>query len=126
MSDGPVPRSPFPLTTAQLLGNFCETLFYGIYFVTCLSCVRVFLDAWTRQEGRWGRSLKIRWLMTTTALVLFAICTFDTAIGLLHNIQAFVHSSDPEKVFLNLSGWITIARVSGYVLCIPPQQVCAH
>jgi len=56
--------------------------------------------------------------------MLFAICTFDTVIGLVHNIQAFVHSNDPEKEFVNLSNWITIARVSGYV--IPPEQVCTH
>ena len=124
MSDSPIHRDPFPLTTAQLFGNFCETLFYGIYLMTCLSCVRVFLDAWTRQVGRWGRSRRIRWLMTTTALMLFAICTFDTVIGLVHNIQAFVHSNDPEKEFVNLSNWITIARVSVYV--IPPEQVCTH
>ena len=124
MSDSPIHRDPFPLTTAQLFGNFCETLFYGIYLVTCLSCVRVFLDAWTRQVGRWGRSRRIRWLMTMTALALFTICTFDTVIGLVHNIQAFVHSNDPEKEFVNLSNWITIARVSGYITL--PQQVCTH
>ena len=124
MSDSPIHRDPFPLTIAQLFGNFCETLFYGIYLVTCLSCVRVFLDAWTRQVGRWGRSRRIRWLMTMTALALFTICTFDTVIGLVHNIQAFVHSNDPEKEFVNLSNWITIARVSGYITL--PQQVCTH
>jgi len=114
MSNNTVHRGPFPITMAQLLGNFCETLFYGIYIATCFSCIRIFFDAWTRQEGRWSRSRKIRWLMTTTALMLFAICSFDTAIGLLHNIHAFVKSSDPEKEFMKLSNWITIARVSIY------------
>lgn len=112
MSNSTVDRDPFPITTAQLLGNFCETLFFGIYLATCTSCVRIFFDAWTEKEERWGRSRKIRWMMTTTALTLFVICTFDTALGLLHNVRAFVDSSEPAQEFQKVSSWINLTRVS--------------
>ncbi|KAL9710431.1 hypothetical protein Ac2012v2_8384 [Leucoagaricus gongylophorus] len=110
MSNSTVDRDPFPITTAQLLGNFCETLFFGIYLATCTSCVRIFFDAWTEKEERWGRSRKIRWMMTTTALTLFVICTFDTALGLLHNVRAFVDSSEPAQEFQKVSSWINLTR----------------
>jgi hypothetical protein len=49
--------------------------------------------------------------MAIVAITLFAIQTFDVALGILHNFHAFVESSDPEKTFLNISDWINIARV---------------
>jgi hypothetical protein len=51
-------------------------------------------------------------MMVTIASLLFVICTFDLAIGLLHNFRAFVQSDNAEKEFLNLGDWINITRVS--------------
>ncbi|KAJ3565895.1 hypothetical protein NP233_g7350 [Leucocoprinus birnbaumii] len=100
----------FPITAAQLSGNFCETLFYGMYLVTCTFCAHTLLITGTGRDERWLRLHEIRWMMAIVALALFAICTFDTAIGLLHNFHAFVRSTNPEKEFLNIADWINIAR----------------
>jgi hypothetical protein len=100
-----------PITAAQLAGNFCETLFYGIYLVTCIFCARFLLFTGSGHEERWLRADEIRWMMVVIASLLFAICTFDVAIGLLHNFRAFVQSDNPEKELLNLGDWINIARV---------------
>ncbi|KAF9448967.1 hypothetical protein P691DRAFT_855964 [Macrolepiota fuliginosa MF-IS2] len=100
----------WPITAAQLSGNFCETLFYGIYLVTFCSCVHTLSTTGSGLEERWRRPSEIRWMMTSVAVVLFAICTFDVAIGLLHNFRTFIDSSDPTQVFLNIADWITIAR----------------
>jgi hypothetical protein len=102
---------PFPITAAQLSGNFCETLFFGMYLVTCTFCARTLLITGSGREERWLRPHEIRWLMAAVALILFVILTFDTAIGLLHNFHAFVKSDDPEEELLNIADWINIARV---------------
>jgi hypothetical protein len=101
----------FPITAAQLAGNFCETLFYGMYLVTCIFCARSLLFTGSGHEERWLRVDEIRWMMVVIASVLFVICTFDVAIGLLHNFRAFVQSDNAEKEFLNLGDWINITRV---------------
>jgi len=117
-SNDTVERDSFPITAAQLSGNFCETLFFGIYLVTCTSCVRTLLITGTGTgtstgKERWRRPHEIRWMLTIIAFVLFVICTFDTALGLLHNFRAFVDSEDPEREFRNIADWVNIARVSG-------------
>jgi hypothetical protein len=50
-------------------------------------------------------------MMVFIALALFGICTFDVAIGLLHNFRAFVESSNPTHELFNIADWINIARV---------------
>ncbi|KAF5347962.1 hypothetical protein D9756_010218 [Leucocoprinus leucothites] len=110
MSEAPAKPNPFPLTAAQLSGNFCETLFYGMYLVTCTFCARTLLITGSGREERWLRWHEIRWMMAIVAILLFAICTFDTAIGLLHNFHAFVESNDAETELLDIADWINIAR----------------
>jgi hypothetical protein len=103
--------SDFPITAAQLSGNFCETLFYGMYLVTCTFCVRVLFIGGSGRDERWLQFREIRWFWVSIAFTLFGVCTFDTAIGLLHNFQAFVESNDPDISFDNIGNWINIARV---------------
>jgi hypothetical protein len=106
------PESKFPITAAQLVGNFCETLLYGIYLVTCCLCARTLFLTDNRKEERWLRPQEIRWMMVFIAAMLLAICTFDVAIGLLHNFQAFIQSSDALQEYYDIEDWINIARVS--------------
>lgn len=101
----------FPITAAQLSGNFCETLFYGMYLVTCCICARTLLITGSGQEERWLRLHEIRWIMASVAIALFIVCTFDVAIGLLHNFHAFIRAKDPTVELNNIADWINIARV---------------
>ena len=112
MSNNIVDQDPFPITVAQLSGNFCETIFFGIYLAISTSCVPIFYDVWIKKQQRWGQSSRTRWIITTVALILIVICTFDTILGLVHNIQAFIDSSDPIQEFQKTSSWINLARVS--------------
>jgi hypothetical protein len=100
-----------PITTAQLFGNFFETLFFGIYLVTCGFCARTLLITGHGQEEQWFRASEIRWKMAVVAVILFLVLTFDVAIGLLHNVNAFVKSNNPEQELINISDWINITRV---------------
>lgn len=111
------PEEEFPITAAQLSGNFCETLFYGMYLVTCCSCAHTLLVAGSGREIRWLRPHEIRWMMAGIALALFAINTFDVAIGLLHNFNAFIKATDATTEFHNIADWINIARVCSIISC---------
>ena len=117
MSNRTAEKDTFPITAAQLSGNFCETLFFGIYLVTCAFCARTLFTTGNGDGERWRRPHEIRWMLTIIALVLFVICTFDTVLGLLHNFRAFIDSEDPEHEFRNIADWINIVRVSSNGSC---------
>jgi NADH:ubiquinone oxidoreductase subunit 5 (subunit L)/multisubunit Na+/H+ antiporter MnhA subunit len=107
----PAAKEAFPITAAQLSGNICETLFFGMYLVTFCFCIRTLFLTGSGREERWVRLHEVRWLMTGVSLSLFVICTFDVALGLLHNFHAFIESKDAEKELDNIADWINIARV---------------
>jgi hypothetical protein len=50
--------------------------------------------------------------MVAVALSLFFFCIFNVAIGLLHNVHAFIESADPEQEFQKTPDWINVTRVS--------------
>ena len=50
MSNNTVDQDPFPITVAQLSGNFCETIFFGIYLAISTSCVPIFYNAWIKKQ----------------------------------------------------------------------------
>ncbi|KXN85599.1 hypothetical protein AN958_11107 [Leucoagaricus sp. SymC.cos] len=99
----------FSITAAHLAGNFCEAVVFGIYLVTCISCVRVFLFMGSGKEGRWRRPSEIRWLLAIIALVLFILCTLNVSLGFVRNFYAFVESKNAGRAFVGY--WTTIAAV---------------
>jgi hypothetical protein len=101
----------FPITAAQLSGNFSEAVFYGMYLVTCCFCGHTLFFISDGRDERFLRAHDIRWMMVFIAVALFVICTFDVAIGLLHNFNAFIKSSNPTQELYNIADWINIARV---------------
>ncbi|KAJ7205008.1 hypothetical protein GGX14DRAFT_543993 [Mycena pura] len=101
----------FPLTEAQIIGNWFETLAYGIYFVTCGFCARALLVIGS--EGRWRKPNEVNWFMLSVAILLFVVGTFDVIIGLVHNLQAFVFfkgAGGAAQELMNISNWIDVAR----------------
>ena len=106
----------FPITTAQLVGNYCETLTLGIYLVTCCFCARTLLFTDGPEEQRLRRPGEIRWFMLSVAVALFVVSIFDDIIGLVHNMAAFVwydgSSGGASQELTNIHDWIYTARVS--------------
>ncbi|KAJ6522879.1 hypothetical protein B0H19DRAFT_1386553 [Mycena capillaripes] len=104
----------FPITEAQLTGNYFETLTYGMYLVTCCFCAQSLF--WIPQPGgndRLRRRSEIRWMLVSVFCFIFVVNTFDDIIGLVHNIAAFVKYTDsggPTKELTNIHDWINIAR----------------
>jgi hypothetical protein len=111
-TDVDVADPKFPITAAQLTGNFCETLTYGIYLTTFTFCMRTLL---MNQYGHWRKPYEIRWYLVTVAMILFGVSTFDVIIGLIHNIKAFVdyhgEGGAPQEL-TNIRDWINVSRVS--------------
>ncbi|EKM77397.1 hypothetical protein AGABI1DRAFT_108226 [Agaricus bisporus var. burnettii JB137-S8] len=107
----------FPITAAQLSGILCETLFYGIYLVTCCFVTRTLLITGNGGEGkRWVRRHEVRWVMASVAVLLFLISTWDVSIGILHLFNAFIKAEDATLEFTNITDWINIARSVNQVL----------
>ncbi|KAJ7221852.1 hypothetical protein B0H12DRAFT_301649 [Mycena haematopus] len=104
----------FPITEAQLTGNYFETLTYGMYLVTCCFCARSLF--WIPQPGgddRLRRTSEIRWMLVSVFCFIFVVNTFDDIIGLVHNLAAFVlytGPGGPKEELTNIHDWINIAR----------------
>ncbi|KAF7344927.1 hypothetical protein MVEN_01655100 [Mycena venus] len=105
------------LSEAQLLGNWFETLTYGMYLVTCCFCARTLLCI--GPEDRWRRPSEIRWFIFSVGITLFVVATFDVVIGLLHNLQAFAFytgGGGAAQELSDISGWINMARTVAQVI----------
>lgn len=102
-----------PLTAAELIGNYCETLTFGIYLVTCCFCARTLLFS-DDPEERLRRPSEIRWFMFSVAVALFVFSVFDDIIGWAHNMAAFVryHGPGGANQEFKIREWISVARVS--------------
>ncbi|KAJ6467315.1 hypothetical protein C8R45DRAFT_1078560 [Mycena sanguinolenta] len=106
-----------PLTEAQLLGNWFETLTYGMYIVTCGFCARTLLCI--GPDHRWRKPSEIRGFILSVYIALFVGATFDVVIGLLHNLHAFVFytgGGGAAQVLVDISNWINIARSVAQVI----------
>ncbi|KAJ7191843.1 hypothetical protein GGX14DRAFT_596744 [Mycena pura] len=81
-------EAEFPLTEAQIMGNWFETLTYGMYFVTCGFCARALL--FIGPEGRWRKPNEVNWFMLSVAILLFVVGTFDVVVGFAASASALV------------------------------------
>jgi fatty acid desaturase len=103
--------SDLPITTARIVADFCSTLFYGVYLVTCTFCARTLFFTGHGQEERWRKPSEIRWLMAVIAVILFCCLTFGVAVHLSHTLFAFVDSDDPAEVLQDVANWYNVAGV---------------
>lgn len=101
----------FGISAAQIVGLWMETLFMGFYLVTCGFALRAFL--W-HGDGRLKRRSEINWILFTTAICLFFVAVFDVALGLYHNLTAFVFykgGGASNEEFTNISDWVNVLKV---------------
>ncbi|KAG6908537.1 hypothetical protein DXG01_004308 [Tephrocybe rancida] len=96
-----MPTDAFPIDTAQLVAMFMANIFYGIL---------VFLDGCLKPLS------KINIKMLIPAIFMFVFATLDVALGLQHNIEAFVSfQGDPIEEFTDASNWINVVKMVNYV-----------
>ncbi|KAF8168632.1 hypothetical protein K438DRAFT_1983774 [Mycena galopus ATCC 62051] len=106
------------LSEAQLLGNWFETLTYGMYFVTCGFCARRLLCI--GPEDRWRRPSEIRWFNLSVSITLFVVATFDVVVdwasSQLASICILYGWRGAAQELSDISGWINVARTVAQVI----------
>ncbi|GJE85142.1 hypothetical protein PsYK624_012200 [Phanerochaete sordida] len=97
----------FPVTEAQLVALFMEAVTYGIYVVTFTRCAYVlFFD-------RQGIKQTINWPMVVVMALMAIFTTLDLALGLRHNLDAFVFyhgAGGAAAEFDNISYWVNVMK----------------
>lgn len=105
----PIPNT-FPIEETTMIGLSLEWVFYGIFLVTFFLCLRALV--W---DSGFERRTNIHWGLLAVAVALCIFATLDVALGLLHNIQAFVLYTGPGgavEEFSDISNWISFSKVS--------------
>ncbi|KAJ7719956.1 hypothetical protein B0H16DRAFT_1218975, partial [Mycena metata] len=106
----------FPITEAQIVGLFLESVFWGIYLVTFFLCLRSLLFK-ANFELKWFSDLN--WPMLLVTLIMCVFSTLDVAIGLMHNIQAFILYKGPggaSQELSRISDWVNIIKTVDVLL----------
>ena len=100
----------FPVAEAQLVALFMEAVTYGIYVVTFALCARALF--WDRQGLKNRRA--INWPMVVVMVLMSIFATLDVALGLRHNLDAFIFYTGPGGAaaeFDNISYWVNVMKV---------------
>ncbi|KAK7035831.1 hypothetical protein R3P38DRAFT_2909264 [Favolaschia claudopus] len=106
----------FPITEAQIVALFLESVFWGIYLVTFFLCIRSLLFDLNLERRRLS---DLNWPMLIVTLSMCVFATLDVAVGLLHNIQAFVQYNGPggaAEEFSHISDWVNIVKTVDVVM----------
>ncbi|KAF7328336.1 Ubiquitin carboxyl-terminal hydrolase [Mycena venus] len=106
----------FPITEAQIVALFLESVFWGFYLVTFVPCLHsiLFKSSWELKQLS-----EINWSMLLVALGVCVFATLDIAIGLMHNIQAFAlyaGAGGAMEEFSNISDWVNVVKTVDVVL----------
>lgn len=100
----------FPVAEAQLVALFMEAVTYGIYVVTFALCARALF--WNKQGLKSRRT--IHWPMVVVMVLMAIFATLDLALGLRHNLEAFIFYTGPGGAaaeFDNISYWVNVMKV---------------
>ncbi|KAJ7036754.1 hypothetical protein C8F04DRAFT_1394021 [Mycena alexandri] len=106
----------FPITEAQIVASFMESVFWGIYLITFFLCMRVLVF---RPDFGLKRLSELNWPMLLVALAMCSFATLDVAVGLMHNIQAFVlyrGAKGAVGVFSDISNWVNVVKTVDVVM----------
>ncbi|TFK32631.1 hypothetical protein BDQ12DRAFT_616759, partial [Crucibulum laeve] len=83
----------------------------GIYLVTFFSCLQVLLF----ENGRLKGLTATNKTLLVAALLMFVFGTLDVALGLRHNLDAFVYTTGtPEEEFAHISYWVNVMKIVNY------------
>lgn len=117
----PIPQQPptmaSALTDAETYGLFFESVFYGVYLVTCGFCVRTLF---TTQTGL-KRLRDLNWPMIVVAFLLFGIATVDAVLQFTRNLHTFQIADGPTDAANDFSA---ISDPVNVVKVLPFLSVC--
>lgn len=81
---------------------------FVILFILCIQALLF-------KDSRLKPAFQIQWPLLVVACVMFAIGTLDIAVGLFHNIHAFVDtaaSGKPDEQFQKISNWANVLKLA--------------
>ncbi|KAF7332999.1 hypothetical protein MVEN_02406200 [Mycena venus] len=99
----------YPLTDAQSYGLFLESLFYGIYLVTCGFCLQTLFTT----QNRLRRLRELNWPMVVVVFLLFGIATVDVVLQFYRNLHTFEIANGPADAtedFTDISDPINVVK----------------
>ncbi|KAJ7326169.1 hypothetical protein DFH08DRAFT_884978 [Mycena albidolilacea] len=100
-----------PLTDAQSYGLFLESIFYGIYLVTCGVCLKTLLLS--RLGDRLKPVRELNWAMLIVVFILFGVATVDAILQFYRNLHTFQIANGPGDAagdFSNISDPINVVK----------------
>ncbi|KAJ3795663.1 hypothetical protein GGU11DRAFT_212724 [Lentinula aff. detonsa] len=103
------------ISEAQLLGLFLASVFWGMFLITFIQCIRYLL--WD-SRGVLKPAATVNWPLFVVAALLALLSTFDVALGLMHNIEAFIFYTGPggsAARFTGLTDWVNILKTCNVV-----------
>ncbi|KAJ6544419.1 hypothetical protein B0H19DRAFT_956623 [Mycena capillaripes] len=89
----------FPLTDAESYGEFLESIFYGIYLVSCGFCIQTLFTT----QGRLKRLSELNWSMVIVVFLLFGIATVDAVLQFTRNLHTFQIANGPGEATADFS-----------------------
>ncbi|KAJ7846032.1 hypothetical protein B0H14DRAFT_963320 [Mycena olivaceomarginata] len=100
-----------PLTDAQSYGLFLESIFYGIYLVTCGVCLKTLLLS--RLGDRLKPVRELNWAMLIVVFILFGVATVDAILQFYRNLHTFQIANGPGDAagdFSDISDPINVVK----------------
>ncbi|PCH39048.1 hypothetical protein WOLCODRAFT_141083 [Wolfiporia cocos MD-104 SS10] len=108
-----VDNAKFPVTEAQLVALFMQSVTYGIHVATfCICLLTLFQTSRANNRG-------FAWPWLVVAVVLFAIGTIDVIFNFYHNLIAFIlytGPGGPSVPFGDISNWLSVMRSMWFFL----------
>ncbi|EPQ51376.1 hypothetical protein GLOTRDRAFT_49061 [Gloeophyllum trabeum ATCC 11539] len=102
----------FSIGPAQIVALFMTCIFYGILLVTTGHCLNVLLLKKTGKTGAHRLALVV-------TIYMFAVASNDTALCLVHVLDAFAYYTGPggaEGELSHVSSWINVVKLVNYLL----------
>ncbi|KAJ7592017.1 hypothetical protein C8J56DRAFT_1162532 [Mycena floridula] len=111
-----------PITEAQILALFFQTLFYGIYIATSFPTWEILA---TTSIGRLKRLSDLNWFMVGASCIFFLVSTLEVSLSCYHVIRAFVLTAPGGAAadFLHLSEWINVFKSTNIAISASTSDV---
>ncbi|RDX54731.1 hypothetical protein OH76DRAFT_1398121 [Lentinus brumalis] len=108
--------SSFPIDAAQLVALYMQCICYGMVLITVAYGLRVLL--WSR-DGHLKSRAHINWILVGATIAMFTIATLEMALGLQHNLDAFIYYTGPGGAigeFSDISNWVNVMHTADYIV----------
>jgi hypothetical protein len=101
----------FSLPKAQMVSLFVQSIAFGMYLISCVSCAEVLLRIGETPHRRWRRRGELRWVTISAGIALLVTASLNMSLGFYRNLLAFTGPGGPEKALADTNSWINVVKV---------------